>query len=327
MRKAITGLAIAALVAGVALVAVSLGQAPSALAQDTEVQAFHQPLDNLLDELVEDGVITEEQRDTIGTAFEERFVRFGKGFRGTPHLETVAEAIGIEVDDLAARLRDGATIAEVAGNRTDEVIAALVAEQETRIEEAVAEGRITAEEAEEVRAALADRVEAMVNGEHHMGMAPFGMDRLRGHRFDGFGMERFPGGSIHGFGFKGGLDTVAGELGINVDELRKRLADGSSLADIAEEEGVDTKDIVNAMLRNLTDQLDALVANERLTQERADEIRDGMTEMIESMINGDMPGFGGFGFGEGFHGHGRGMPGPGGFFGTPDDFKGADTSA
>ena len=58
MRKAITGLAVVALVAGVALVAVSLSEAPSALAQETEDQVFNRPLDEVLDGLVEDGVIT-----------------------------------------------------------------------------------------------------------------------------------------------------------------------------------------------------------------------------------------------------------------------------
>ncbi len=319
MRKAITGLAIVALVAGIALVAVSYGETPSALAQETENRVFGQPFDDVLDGLVDEGVITADQRDKIAAAFDEQFERFGKGFDGTPHLQTVAGVLEIEVDDLAAQLRDGATIAEIAGDQTDEVIAALVSEQETRIDEAVADGKLTEERAEKVRAALAAQVEAMVNGDHPTGIGLFGMDRFHGR--GGFG----------GFGFKGGfsLDSIAEVLGLTPDELHEQLSAGSSIADIAESANVDIEDIVDTALASLGEKLDALVADERLTQERADEIRAGTADMIESMINGDMPGFG-FRFepGDRFHRHGHGFPGPGGLFGTPEsDVNGTDTSA
>jgi transcriptional regulator CtsR len=319
MRKAITGLAIVALVAGVALVAVSLGEAPSAIAQETEDQVFHQPLDDVLNGLVDDGVITADQRDKIAAAFEERFVRFGKGYRGTPHLDTVAGVLGMEVDELAANLREGSTIADVAGSdKIDEVIAALVAEQEARLDEAVADGRLTEQEADEVRSALAEQVTAMVNGEGPIGMGPFGMEHFHGR------------GGFDGFGFRGGfsLGSIAEALGLTADQLHEQLASGSSVADIAKTAGVEIEVVIDAALADLDEQLDTMVANERLTQERADEFRAEATAMIESMINGDMPGFGfRFDCGERFGFHGRGMPGPHGFFGPQDGVNGTGTSA
>lgn len=318
MRKAITGLAIVALVAGVALVAVSLSETPSALAQETEDQVFNQPLDEVLDGLVEDGVITDDQRQKIETAFEERFVRFGKGHRGTPHLETVADVLDIDVDDLAAQLKDGASIADIAGAaKVQAVVDALVTEHETRIAEAVADGRLTQEKAEEVRTALADRVEAMVNGEHPTGFKSFGMDRFHGR------------GGFDGFGFRGSfnLETIADELGLSIDQLRELLADRSTLAEIAEEQGIATDTLIDTALDGLDEKLDTLVGDGRLTRERADQIRQGSAAMIESMINGEMPGLGGSGFhhGEGFHRHG--MPGPDGFFAPRDEIKGENTAA
>jgi hypothetical protein len=318
MRKAITGLAVVALVAGVALVAISLSEAPSALAQDAEEQIFNGPLDEVLDGLVEDGVITGDQRDKIGAAFDEHLVRFGKGYHGTPHLETVAEVLNIGVDDLAAQLKDGASIADIAGEaKVQAVVDALVAEHEDRIDEAVEDGRLSEEKAEEVRAAVADRVEAMVNGEHPTGIKPFGMDRFHGR--DGFG----------GFGFRGkfGLDQIAEVLDLSVDELWESLTGGSTLAEIADEKGVTTDTLVDTVLADLDEKLDALVADERLTQERAEEIREGSAAMIESMINGEMPSLGSFKFHHGEEFHGRGMPGPGGFFGPEDEIDGADTAA
>ena len=321
MRKALTGLAIVALVAGVALVAVSLGEAPSAVARETEDQVFNQPFDDVLNGLIDDGVITADQRDKIATAFEEHFVRFGKGFRGTPHLDTVAEVLGVDVDELAAKLQDGSTIADIAGSKTADVIAALLTEQESRIDEAEANGRLSEQEADEVRSALADQVTAMVNGEGPIGMGHFGMGP--------FGMEPFHGrGGIDGFEFRGGfsLDAIAERLDLTADQLRERLAEGSSIADIAKNAGVDIQAVIDASLADLDEKLDTLVSGERLTQERADEIRAQAAGMIESLINGDMPGFG-FKGGEGFDFHGRGMPGPHGFFGPQDDVNGTGTSA
>ena len=88
--------------------------------------------------------------------------RFGAG------LEAAATAIGITGDELRTALRDGSTIADVvAANdvELDAVVAAMVAEASTRIDEAVAAGRLTEEEATERKAALEEHITALVNGE------------------------------------------------------------------------------------------------------------------------------------------------------------------
>ena len=285
MRKAITGLAVVALVAGVALVAVSLSQAPSAIAQEAEDDVFFQPLDDVLNDLVEDEIITEDQREKIAEAFEDRMLRFGKGLRATPHLDIVAEVLDMDVDELATQLRDGSTIAEIAGDQTQAVIDALVAEQTARLDEAIAEERISEEKADEIRSALIENVEAMVNGERWMGIHPFDIGRHHGPRGFGFldEMPRFDRFGMGGFG----LDSIAEALGLETDELLDRLADGSSLADLADEQGVEVAEIVDAVLTDLDEKLKDLVGDKRLTQEQADDIRSNLETMVESMINGD----------------------------------------
>jgi len=165
---------------------------------------------------------------------------------------------------------------------------------------------------------VADRVSALVNSEHPTGFAPFGM-----HRFHG-------PGEFEGFGFMGhfGLDTIADKLNLSLEGLRDSLAAGSTLAEIAEDQGVDTDILVDALLADLDEKLETLVADERLTQERADEIREGSAAMVDSMINGEMPGLHSFEFHHGDRFHRRGMPGPGRFFGPEDDgIDGADATA
>jgi hypothetical protein len=83
-------------------------------------------------------------------------------------LDTAAETLGLTLDELRTQLEGGATLAEVAEANDVEVqtlIDALVAEASERLDEAVADGRLEADEAEEIKAALTERVAARVNGE------------------------------------------------------------------------------------------------------------------------------------------------------------------
>lgn len=91
------------------------------------------------------------------------------GFHGRGvALDAVADAIGITEDELRTALRDGSSIAEVATANDVEVqtvIDALVADATARIDEQVAEGDLSEEEATNLKADLIDRITARVNGE------------------------------------------------------------------------------------------------------------------------------------------------------------------
>jgi hypothetical protein len=99
----------------------------------------------------------------------------------------------------------------------------------------------------------------------------------------------------HGFrhpGFMfglGGFSTVAESLGIEEDELRSELADGKTIAEIAEEQGVDVQDVVDAIVAAHQERLDEAVADGDLTQEQADEILAGAEERATSFVNGERP--------------------------------------
>jgi hypothetical protein len=85
--------------------------------------------------------------------------------RGGPGLDAAAEAIGIDVDDLATALQDGQTIGEVAeahGVASDDVVAAMVADAEAHLDQAVADGRLRDTEADEIRGDLPARIAELV---------------------------------------------------------------------------------------------------------------------------------------------------------------------
>jgi hypothetical protein len=102
-------------------------------------------------------------------------------------LKTAAETIGIEPGKLMEALRSGSTIADVAtanGIDPQAVIDALVAEATARIDQAVADGKIDAGRAAEMKANLAGHLTNLVNGAFK-GHGPMGSGP--GHRFPGPG--------------------------------------------------------------------------------------------------------------------------------------------
>lgn len=101
----------------------------------------------------------------------------------------------------------------------------------------------------------------------------------------------FEGGIGHrGFAFGlGGISTVAESLGIGEDELRAALADGQTIADVAEEQGVDVQDVVDDIVAAQRERLDEAVAEGHLTQEEADEFLAGAEERVTAFVNGELP--------------------------------------
>jgi hypothetical protein len=86
--------------------------------------------------------------------------------------DAVAEALGITEDELREAVQGGATIAEVAeanGVEVQTVIDALVADATAHLDEEVAEGDLTEEQATERKAELEERITAMVNRERPEG--------------------------------------------------------------------------------------------------------------------------------------------------------------
>jgi hypothetical protein len=122
--------------------------------------------------LVTDGTITQAQADAVGTALEAARPAHGPGLRGGAKLEAVAEALGITADELRTELEAGKTIATVAGEKDVEVQAvvdAIVAAHKAHLDEEVAAGDLTQEEADARLEGAEARATAMVNGETPLG--------------------------------------------------------------------------------------------------------------------------------------------------------------
>jgi hypothetical protein len=139
--------------------------------------ALRQALENRIDEAVQDGRLTQEQGQAMKQRIEaDDFPLFGgpgfghRGFahRGFRDLGAAAAFLGVDADALQVRLRDGDTLAEVAkdeGKSVDGLVNAIVAATTTRLDEAVAAGRITKAQRNEIVAGLKERTTAIVNGD------------------------------------------------------------------------------------------------------------------------------------------------------------------
>jgi hypothetical protein len=75
-----------------------------------------------------------------------------------------ADTLGLTTQELREQMKNGPqSIAGVAGDQTDEVIAAIVAALSARIDEAVANGSVSSERADQAKSWLPERAERMVN--------------------------------------------------------------------------------------------------------------------------------------------------------------------
>jgi len=83
----------------------------------------------------------------------------------------VSDTLDIEPADLVERLRSGETVADIAGDRTDDVVDAIIDSATERIESAVAAGRIDQAKADTILAGLEDRIaERLESGPPDKGM-------------------------------------------------------------------------------------------------------------------------------------------------------------
>jgi hypothetical protein len=89
----------------------------------------------------------------------------------------------------------------------------------------------------------------------------------------------------------GDLDSASSYLGMDEDELRDRLRDGETLAEIAEDEGKSVAGLVDALVEGAAERLDEAVEDGRLTREQAGELEQRLEQQIEDVVRGELPGF------------------------------------
>ena len=151
--------------------------------------------------------------------------------------------------------------------------AALKKALENRVDAAVAAGRLTKAQGDEIK----QRIES---GDFPLFSGP-GL---------GFGFH-------HAIGlFGGGFDAAATYLGLTEDQLRTQLESGKSLADVAKAKGKSVDGLIEAIVADVKTRLDAAVKAGRITQSQEDSILSDLKSHVTDFVNGTPPARPGFGF-------------------------------
>lgn len=206
-------------------------------------------------------------------------------------VKVTADLTGLSEEEVGAALKDGHTIAEVAesqGVDPQEIVDAATAEAESRMQEAVDNGRLTEEQMDQMLERLAEELPERLEQPWEPGGALGGL----GHFSEGFWTA---------------YDAVAETLGLEPVDLFTELHDGKTLAEIADEQGVEMEEVRQALgearVETMKEGIEQAVESGRLTQEQADWIVEGLDEGY--LPRGQGAGRG-RGFGPGTRGCGRG---------------------
>lgn len=205
-------------------------------------------------------------------------------------LQIVAQDLNLEPRDLLQQMRDQ-TLADVIAAQngdTAKITADIVAAVTERINQAVANGRLTQERADEIINGLTETVTNALNGE------------LRGQllgRLGNLGQNRpGQGGNRPGQGLvrpnmlnrdvRPLLGAVQDALGLSGQELLQEMRDGTTLGEVIAAHNGDAEAIVNAAIATATEHLDTVREQGTLTQAQENAMLDGLKAFYEAVLNG-----------------------------------------
>ncbi len=186
-------------------------------------------------------------------------------------VQLVADATGLDPQDLMQQLRDGAILADLItanGGDVNTVIAEALALVTEKTNQAVTDGKITQERADEILANAETRLTDLVNNPVQLG----GENRPQ------------LGGEIREV-----IDLVAEQTGLDAQELLQQLRDGATLADIITENGGDVDGIIAILIGLITEKTNQAVTDGKITQERADEILANAETRTTNLFNNPIP--------------------------------------
>lgn len=257
-----------------------------------------------IDAKVADGYLTQEEADSMVAGMTEKvsgmlnksfsdFGGHGRGFKGGAHgfdgahgmgalINTVAEELGLNQEELFAGLKADKSIADLAAEQGVElaaVEAAIVGELETHLAEAVDAGKLSQMEADSMLALLTSEISIRLSQPFsEMRADNFG---LKGFEFDKQGAPAF-------------IADVAEALGMTQDELFAEVKAGKSVADLAAEKGVALETITDILVAPIAENLAERVKEGQISQSNADTLLEAARTRIGERLNSPFSGRGGF---------------------------------
>ncbi len=196
--------------------------------------------------------------------------------------------------DFGAKFKEA--VAKALGVTVEEYDSAVKEAHAQVVDEAVAEGKLTEEQAQRMRERMEQAPDDWGRGRGFK--APHGKG-FRAPEGEGF---RSPRGGMMGRGGASPIGVAAEKLEMTASELMAEIKEGKSIADVATEKGVDLQDITDAYTEQLGEALSQAVENGRITQEQADSMMEQAEKMVPEMLNNTWEGRGPGRFPGGFPG-------------------------
>jgi len=170
------------LIAGSAIAALTLSLATATGAVADEKFRDGKGISNIFRGLVSNGTLTQAQVDAISQAMQDARGAGKAAFEAAKaeRIKVITDALGIDAATLETKRKAGQSLADIAGDKKDALIAALVAYESKKIDAAVASGKLSAERATALKSKLTAGITAMVNNEAKLGKALKGFGK-KGH--------------------------------------------------------------------------------------------------------------------------------------------------
>jgi len=170
------------LIAGSAIAALTLSLATATGAVADDKFRDGKGISNIFRGLVSNGTLTQAQVDAISQAMQDARGAGKAAFEAAKaeRIKVITDALGIDAATLEAKRKAGQSLADIAGDKKDALIAALVAYESKKIDAAVASGKLSAERATALKSKLTAGITAMVNSEAKLGKALKGFAK-KGH--------------------------------------------------------------------------------------------------------------------------------------------------
>jgi polyhydroxyalkanoate synthesis regulator phasin len=201
-------------------------------------------------------------------------------FKGSNILNDLLKENGTTDDEIQSALDSGKSLYDLAtekGITDDQIKEYMLSERTKHIDDAVTDGKITTEQAEEAKTKISESSANWNANDENNGM----MKGFMNTRHD----------SSHGV-----LTSLLKEQGVTDDEIQSALDSDKSLYDLATEKGITDDQIKEYMITEGTKRIDDAVTNGKMTAEQAEEAKIKLNEVsancnFESKGNGMMKGF------------------------------------
>jgi transposase-like protein len=190
-----------------------------------------------------------------------------RGHGGPMDNSALLTLLNIDEETFRNEMKAGKTLAAIAQEHgvSEQALKDFMKKQMTqRIEAGVKAGKLTAEQAEKMRADMDKRVTSMINGE-----APMHRGHGGQHKMD-----------------NSALLTL---LNIEKETLRSEMKAGKTLVVIAQEHGVSEQALKETIIGQMNQRIEDGVKSGKITADKAEQMKANLEQHATDMINGNRP--------------------------------------